>query len=148
MLKCLLTDMVTPSILFIITLANTTRNPIITSSYIVTSDHYPICTNINVLPNPPPAPTTFTYRSINAVDYPTFINDLNSRLLIINPPSNLPTCSTYFATLCSLLDHYTSLLIKTNKSSRTASTPCTTTEILSLKTDDRHLERIYITYID
>ena len=38
----------------IITLANTTINPVITSSYIFTSYHYPIFTTINARPNPSP----------------------------------------------------------------------------------------------
>ena len=74
----------------IITLANTTLNTIITSSHIVTSDHYPILTSINVSPNPPRPPTTFTYRRINAIDYPKFIDNLNLSSLITNPPSCLP----------------------------------------------------------
>ena len=74
----------------IITPANTTLNPIITSSHIVTSDHYPIFTNINVHPKSHPPPTTFIYRRINAIDYPEFIDDLNSSPLITNPPSCLP----------------------------------------------------------
>ena len=83
----------------IITPANTTLNPIIDSSYIVTSDHYPLFTSINVHHNPPLSPTTFTYRRINALDYPIFIEDLNSSPFITNPPSCLPD-------LRSLLDHY------------------------------------------
>ena len=90
-----------------ITPSNTTLNPIITSSNIVTSDHYPIFTSINVHPNPPPPPTTFTYRRINAIDYPKFIDDLNSSPLITNPPSCLPDLlDLFFETLRSLLDHH------------------------------------------
>ena len=129
----------------IITPTNTTLNPIITSSHIVTSDHYQIVTSINVLPNQPPPPTTFTYRRINAIDYPKFIDDLNSSPLITNPPGCLPDLlDSFFTTLRSLLDHHAPLLTKTNISSRTAPTPWITTEILSLKSVRRRLERTYI----
>ena len=91
----------------IITSANTTLNPVITSSHIVASDHYPIFTSINVHPKPPPPPTTFTYRRINAIDYPKFIDNINSSPLITNPPSCLPDLlDLFFATLRSLLDHH------------------------------------------
>ena len=114
---------------------------IITYSYIVTSDHIPIFTKINVHPNPPPPPTNFTYRRINAIDYPKFINDLNSSPFITNPPSSLPDLlDTYFVTLRSLLDNYAPLLIKSNQSSRTVPTPWITTEILNLKIASRRLE--------
>ena len=43
------------------------------------------------------SPTTFTYRRINAIDYPKFIDDLNSSHLITNPPAACPTCSTHFS---------------------------------------------------
>ena len=129
----------------IITHANTTINPIITSSHIVTSDHYPIFTSINVRPNPPPPPKTFTYRRINAIDYPKFIDDLNSSPLITNPPSRLPDLlDLFFATIRSQLDHHDPLLTKTNKSSRTTPTPWITLEILSLESARRRLERTYI----
>ena len=130
----------------IITSANTTLNPIITSSLIVTSDHYPIFTSINVHPNPPPPPTTLTYRRINAIDYPKFIDQLNSSPLITNPPSCLPDLlDLFFATLRSLLDrHAPPLLTKTNKSSRTAPTPWITAEYLSLKSARRRLEHTYM----
>ena len=129
----------------IITPANTTLNPVITSADIVTSDHYPIFTSINVHPNPPPPPTTFTYRRINAIDYPKFIDDLNSTPFITNPPSCLPDLlDLFFATLRSLLDHHARLLTKANKSSRTAPIPWITPENLSLKSARRRLERTYI----
>ena len=81
----------------IITPAKTTLNPIITSSHIITSDHYPIFTSINVRPNTPPPLTTFTYRRINSIDYPKFIDDLNSSPLFKNPPSGLPDLRDSFS---------------------------------------------------
>ena len=93
----------------IITPAITTFNPILTSAHIATTDHCPIFTSINVHPNPPPTPTTFTYRRINTIDYPKFIDDLNSSPLITNSPSCLPDLlDLFFATLRSLLDHHAS----------------------------------------
>ena len=66
-------------------------------------------------------------------------------LLLLNLPAACPTCSThFFKTLNSLLDHHAPLLTKTNKSSRTAPAPWITTEILSLKSACRRLERTYI----
>ena len=122
-----------------------TLNPIITSSHIVTSDHYPIFTSINVHPNQPPPPITVTYRRINAIDYTKFIDDVNSSPLITNPPSCLPDLlDLFFAIRRSLLDHHAPLLTKTNKSSRTASTPWITTEIFSLKSARRRQEHTYI----
>ena len=129
----------------IITPVNTTLNPIITSSHIVTSDHYPIFTSINVCLNPPPPPTTFTYCLINAIDYPKFIDNLNSSPLITNPACCLPNLfDSFFATLRSLLDHHAPLQIKTKKSSLTAPTPWIITEILSLTSARHRLERTYI----
>ena len=108
----------------------------------VTSDHYPIFTSINVHPNPPPPPTTFTYRRINAIDYPKFIDDLNSSPLITNPPSCLPDLLDLFS---QPFDHYSIITPPpSTKSSRTASTPWITPEILSLKSARCHLERTYI----
>ena len=120
-------------------------NPIIITSHIVTSDHYPIFTSINVHSSPPPLPTIFTYRRINTIDYPKFIDDLNSSPLITNHPSCLlDLLDLFFATLRSLLDHHAPLLTKTNKSSRTAPTPWITPEILSLKSARRRLEHTNI----
>ena len=97
------------------------------------------------IPTTPPSPTTFTYRRISTIDYPKFIDDLNSSPLITNSPSCLPDLlDLFFAILRSLLDHYASVLTKTNKSSRTAPTPWITPEILSLKSARRRLERTYI----
>ena len=113
----------------------------ITSSHIVTSDHHPILTSINVHPNPPPPPTTFIYRCISAIDYPKFIDDLNSSPLITNPPSCLPDLlDLFFATLRSIHDHHAPLLTKTNNSSCTAPTLSITPEILSLKSALRRME--------
>ena len=61
-------------------------------------------------------------------------------------PAACPICSTYFS---QPFAHYSiitppPLLTKTNKSSRTASTPWITPEILSLKSARRRLERTYI----
>ena len=90
-------------------------------------------------------PITYTYRRINTIDYPKFINKFNSGPLITNPPSCLlDLLETYFASHRSLLDHHTPLFTKTNKAFRTAPTPRISNEILSLKTARRHLERIYI----
>ena len=91
-------------------------------------------------------PTNNLYLSrINAIDYPKFIDDLNSSPLITNPPSCLPDLlDLFFATLRLLLDHHAPFLTKTNKSSRTAPTPWITPEILSLKSARRRLERTYI----
>ena len=98
---------------------------------------------MSILTHRPP-PTTFTYHHINAIDYPKFIDDLNSSPLITNPPSCLTELlDLFFVTLRSLLDHHAPLLTKTNKSSRTAPTPWITPEILSLKSR-RRLERTYI----
>ena len=129
----------------IITPAITTLDPVITSSHIVTSDHYPNFTSINVYPNPTHPPTTFTYRRINTIDYPKCIDDLNSSPLITNPPSCLPDLlDLFFTTLRSLLHHHAPLLTKTNKSSRTASTPWITPAILRLESARHRLERTYI----
>ena len=118
--------------------------PIITSSHIVTSDYCPICTSINVRPNPPPPTTTFTYRRISTIDYPIFVDDLNSSSLITNPPCCLPDLpDSFFVTLRSLLDDHASFT-KTNQSSLTAFTSWITNEILSLKSARRRLECTYI----
>ena len=42
----------------LITHVNITLNPIISSSVMVTSDHVPILSSINIIPNPPPPATT------------------------------------------------------------------------------------------
>ena len=87
----------------IITLANTTLNPIITSSYIITSDHYPIFTNINVHPNPPPPPTTFTYRRINDFDYPKL---LMTSIQILSSQTRPAACPTYSIYIPQTFAHY------------------------------------------
>ena len=104
-----------------------------------------ICTTYSAFPNPPLPPTTFTYRHINAIDYPKFVDDLNSSPLITNPPSCLlDLLNSFFATLASLLDYRAPLLTKTNKYSRTAPSPWITTDILSLKSARRRLEHACI----
>ena len=59
-------------------------------------------------------------------------------------PAACPVCSTYFSQPFAHYSIITPLLTKTNKSSRTASTPWITPEILSLKSARRRLERTYI----
>ena len=86
-----------------ITLASTSLNPIITSSFIVTSYHYPVLTNINVHPNPPPPPTTVTHRCINAIDKPIFIIDLNSNPIITK------MLDIYFSIHCLIITLLSSL---------------------------------------
>ena len=82
---------------------------------------------------------------MNAIDYPKFIDDLDSSSLITIPCSCLPDLlDLFFANLRSLLDHHVPLRTKTNKSSRTAPTPWITTEELNLKSARRRLERTYI----
>ena len=73
----------------LITHVNFTLNPIISSSVMVISDHVPILSSINIIPNPPPPATTFTYRRLNKINYHKFICDLNSTPLITNPPELL-----------------------------------------------------------
>ena len=85
------------------------------------------------LPHQEPSPIAVS--SINAIDYLIFKSSYYK-------PSQL--LDSYFATLCSLLDHHSPLLTKNNKSCRTAPTPWITTEILSLKSARRRLERTYI----
>ena len=60
---------------------------------------------------------------------------------ITNP---LDLLDLFFVTLRSPLDHETPLLTKTNKSSRSASTPWSAPEILSIKSARCRLERTYI----
>ena len=118
--------------------------PFLTNTH-VTSDHYPILTSINVHLNPPPPPATFTYRRINAIDYPKFIDDYHFIPLITNPPSCLPDLlDLFFAILRSLLDHHASIITKPNKSSRTDRTSSIILEILSIKSAGRSLKRTYI----
>ena len=70
--------------------------------------------------------------------------DLNLSPLITIPPGCLPDLpDLFFATLRSLIDHHAPPQ-QTNKSSCTTPTPWITTEIFSLKSSRRRLERIYI----
>ena len=127
----------------VIILASTTLNLITTSSFIVTSKRYPIFTNVNVRPNPLPPPTPFTYRRINASTTLSVLLTITQVLSSLTLPAACPTCSTHFSTLRSLHEQYAPLLVKINKTPRTALTPWITTEIFSLKIS-RRLERSYI----
>ena len=91
-------------------------------------------------------PSTFTYRRINAVDYPKFIDDLCSSPLITNPPSCLPDLlDLFFATLCSLLDrHAPSSPKPINPLVLLPLLGSPLPELLSLKSARGRLERTYI----
>ena len=118
---------------------------VFSSSVMVTFDHVPILSSRNIIPNPPPPATTFTYRRLNKINYHKFICDLNSIPLITNPPVT-PTelFESYFTTLRSLLDRHAPLITKSNKSSRTTLSPWITSEIIKLKPSRRRLEHTYI----
>ena len=81
----------------IITPANSTLNPIITSSYIVISHYYPIFTSINVHPNPPP------HQQPSSIAVSTPLTTKNSSttstqfLSLQTLPATCPICSTYFS---------------------------------------------------
>ena len=111
----------------------------------VTSDHVPILSSINIIPNTLPPATTFRCRRLNQINYHKFICDLNSTLLITNPPVTLTDLlDSYFTTLRSLLDRHAPLITKSNKSSRTTLSTWITSEIIKLKSSHRRLERTYI----
>ena len=110
----------------------------------VTSDHVPILSSINIIPNPPPPATTFTRHRLKKINYHKFLCDLFSTPLIIYPPLTLTDLlDSYFTTLRSLLfspctTHYIS-----NKSSLNTLSPWLMYEIIQRKSSRRRLERIY-----
>ena len=113
----------------------------------VTSDHVPILSSINIIPNPPPPATTITYRCLSKINYHKFICDQNFTPLITNPPHPLTLTDlhdAYFTTLRSLLDRHAPLITKSIKYSRTTLSPWIPSEIIKLKFSRRRLERTYI----
>ena len=112
-----------------------------TSTYL-NLHHYPIFSSLNIISNPHPSSTTFTYRRINSIYLPPFISDLSTSQLITNPPTTLPELlSSFYDTLHSLLDKHAPLITGTTSCSR--SIPRMTSDLL-LKTHRHKLEHIYI----
>ena len=121
---------------------------VIKCTYLLTKYLWPltILSIVNILLNPPPPPTTFTYRCIKSIDYSKFISNLNAFLLIKIPQKALTgLLALYFSTLSSLLDCYSLLLTKTNRSSRSSPTPWITPDILNPKSARRHLNEYTLT---
>ena len=115
----------------------------------VTSEHVSILSSINIIPNPPHPATTFTYRSLNKINYHQFICDLNSTPVLTKPPVTLTDLlDSYFTTLRSLLDRHEPLITKSNKSSRTTFSPWITSEIIKLESSRRRLESISHSFLD
>ena len=89
----------------IITLANTTLNPIITSSYIVTSYHYPIFTNIHVHPNH----LHFPHQQPSPIVISTPLttpNLLMTSSQVLSSQTRPAVCPTYSTHILQLFAHY------------------------------------------
>src|SRR6218665_3546542 len=71
------------------------------------SDHYPIFTNLNILPIPRPDPVSHSFRRISSINIDAFMQDLSSSELVLNSPFSLDDLlSSYNATLSALLDKH------------------------------------------
>jgi len=125
----------------IITSSLSKLSPDISFSFDTPSDHYPIFTRLNILPIPHPEPTPRSFRRINSINIETFMQDLYSSDLVLNPPSSPDDLlSSYNTTLSMLLDKHAPIITKSGLHS---SNPWYNSYLQAFKSFRRRLERTY-----
>ena len=62
---------------------------------------------LNLTPNLPPPPQSYTFRRLNSIDHTSLLDDLKQSSLITNPPQLLNQLLDEYDTTFSLLDKHT-----------------------------------------
>ena len=76
--------------------ADTSLAPAVSFTHWSPSDHFPVCTKLSINPTPLPPPTLHSLRRFHSIDIGSFLTDLKSSQLIIDPPKSLgPLLITY-----------------------------------------------------
>jgi len=91
----------------VITSTDSSLNPAVICANTQPSDHFPVFSYLNLSPNLPPPPQSYTYRRLNSIDHTSFLDDLKQSSLITNSPQLLNLLlDEYDTTLHSLLDKH------------------------------------------
>jgi len=73
----------------IITSSDSSLNPNVVRADIRPSDHYPVFSDLNISPAPPPPPQALTFRRLHSIDHDAFLDDFKCTQLISDPPGFL-----------------------------------------------------------
>jgi len=85
--------------------------PSLSTTHCSPSNHFPILTRLSVSSTPLPPSTLHSFRHVHAIDIDSFVSDLQSSPLIMNPPTSLGSLIVlYNDTLSSLIDKHASVI--------------------------------------
>ena len=59
----------------VITSTDSSLNPAVTRANTQPSDHFPVFSYLNLSPNLPPPPQSYTFRRLNSIDHTSFLDD-------------------------------------------------------------------------
>ena len=83
----------------VITSSDTSLAPAVSCTHRSPSDHLPVFTRFSINPAPLPPPTLHSFRQLHSIDVGSFLTDLESSQLILDPPKSLrPLLSAYNTT--------------------------------------------------
>ena len=100
----------------VITSADSSLAPSLSSSLCSPSDHFPIFTKLSISSTPLPPPTQHTFRRLHSINIDDFLSDVLSSPLITSPAETLDSLlSSYNTTLSSLLDKHAPVITKFSK---------------------------------
>jgi len=127
----------------VITSTDSSLNPAVTRANTQPSDHFPVFFSyLNISPDLPPSPQSYTFRRLNSIDHTSFLDDLKQSSLINNPPQLLNSLlDEYDTTLYSLLDKHAP--VTTKRSTRSPSQPWFTESLRTARRACRQAESTY-----
>ena len=100
----------------VITSADSSLTPSLSTSLCSPSDHFPIFTKLSISSTPLPPPTQHTFRRLHSINVDDFLSDLVSSSLITNPTESLDSLLfCYNTTLSSLLEKHAPVVTKFSK---------------------------------
>ena len=126
----------------VITHSDSTLLPVITSSPLSPSDHFPIFSLLTIASLSHPPLSQRSFRCLNSINVSKFTHDLLCSRLVNHPPTDLNALvDSYNSTLASLLDKHAPIKTKTVRSK--PHQPWFTSALSKLKSARRRLERLW-----
>jgi len=127
----------------VISSADSSLTPSLSTTHCSPSDHFPILTRLSVSPTPLPPPTLHSFRRVHSIDTDSFVSDLQSSPLITNPPTSLGSLiELYNDTLSSLLDKHAPVITRLSKHT-SKSNPWFTSTLRVFRSTVRRAESIW-----
>ena len=100
----------------VITSGDTSLAPAVSLTHRSPPDHFPVLTKVSINPAPLPPPTLHSFRRLHFIDIGSFLADLKSSQLIMDPSKSLvPLLIAYNTTLSSLLDRHAPIVTKLSR---------------------------------